>query len=171
MPKANHENEILIFEFISNPKFRIHRSGVIERKVGRSWKPTGTVDKSRGYRIIKYKGTNLKAHRIVYAKFAGLLQAEMVVNHIDGNKTNNSFENLELVSESANRIHAYRVLGHNPNRGNAKVPWEKVDSIRADRAGGMKLHELQDKYCISKTSLHYICAGKTYREDLKNDAN
>lgn len=58
----------------------------------------------------------------------------LIINHIDGNKLNNSTENLEIVTRSRNSKHAYE-LGLNPCRpgeasGVSKLKNEEVLKIR-----------------------------------------
>lgn len=58
---------------------------------------------------VKYKDSNDRAnlpiHRLVMAAFHGR-NDDLVVNHKDGNKTNNNLENLEYVNQHQNLIHA-----------------------------------------------------------------
>jgi len=53
------------------------------------------------------KGKFLLVHRIIYRRFngQGSLQADLVVNHKDGNSLNNKAINLELVSRQENSLH------------------------------------------------------------------
>lgn len=48
-------------------------------------------------------------HRLVAIHFVDGRSTDRVVNHIDGNKLNNNYKNLEWVSRSENDIHAYRL--------------------------------------------------------------
>lgn len=47
-------------------------------------------------------------HRLVAKSFISEIPEGMVVNHKDGNKLNNSVDNLEIITHSENVIHAYR---------------------------------------------------------------
>lgn len=65
-----------------------------------------------GYRVYSLSKNNKKqdfyAHRLVAEYFINNPNNLPVVNHKDGNKLNNSIENLEWVSYSDNALHAYK---------------------------------------------------------------
>lgn len=46
-------------------------------------------------------------HRLVATAFLGLTDESLVVNHIDGDKTNNTPSNLEVCTQQHNRKHAF----------------------------------------------------------------
>lgn len=58
-----------------------------------------------------------KAHIAVAHAFLGPRPEGKEVNHIDGNKSNNHFSNLEYVTHSENIKHSYDVLGRKGNTG------------------------------------------------------
>lgn len=64
--------------------------------------------------ILNNKKRSLLAHRIVYDVFSseGLLEG-LIINHKDGNKTNNQMENLEQISNSDNIVHSYYTIQTN----------------------------------------------------------
>lgn len=62
-----------------------------------------------GYKILTYKKRKLSYHRVIYRKFKGKLEPDLVINHIDGNPSNNSPDNLELVTQCYNVLHKFRM--------------------------------------------------------------
>lgn len=54
------------------------------------------------------KTTRFLVHRLVATVFLGERDRPMMVNHKDGNKTNNNIENLEWVTCRENTFHAFR---------------------------------------------------------------
>lgn len=59
----------------------------------------GHISKTTGYKYIRINGKDVGEHDLVIMKFLGReLREDEVVHHIDGNKLNNSMENLVVMS-------------------------------------------------------------------------
>lgn len=69
-----------------------------------AWKEAGTV-LSCGYRVIKLNGTPYYAHRIVWKIITGNDVIDCI-DHIDGDRLNNKFENLREATPSQNAWNA-----------------------------------------------------------------
>lgn len=63
-------------------------------------------ENQNGYAIVTLDGEQLSVHRLVAKHFIPNPYDHRVVNHIDGNKFNNSVENLEWCSQEDNAQHA-----------------------------------------------------------------
>lgn len=72
-----------------------------------------------GYMMLTFsidcKRATKKVHRLVTEAFIPNPDNKPQVNHIDGNKANNSVGNLEWCTSSENHIHAYKFLGRKAN--------------------------------------------------------
>lgn len=110
-------------------------------------------------------------HRLVADAFLGPIPQGMQVNHIDGDKMNCHVSNLEIVTNSANRIHSYRVLGVKPNGGrgvrnvNAKLTPEKASEIRQRHSEGESYRLLALHFGVTKQAVASIIKGKTWKQD------
>lgn len=64
---------------------------------------------------IKHKTKNKLVHRLVAEAFLDDYDEKLEVNHKNGIKYDNNIENLEMMTISENRLHAYRVLKRRTN--------------------------------------------------------
>lgn len=112
-------------------------------------------------------------HSLVLIAFVSDRPEGLVVNHIDGNKANNTLGNLEWVTQQENTIHSYRVLKHIPHKPPlrygeehhfAKLSQEKVAEIRELYATGeYPSRRLAAMYGVSKVNILNIVNNKIWR--------
>lgn len=76
---------------------------------------------SNGYLQISHKGKNYLHHRLVAITFISNPENKSDVNHIDGNRNNNSISNLKWTTHSENIIHSFLHLGRKSNL----INWNK----------------------------------------------
>lgn len=96
-----------------------------------------------GYPQVTFFGKNkkisVKIHRLVAMAFIPNNTGYNVINHLDGNKLNNHYTNLEWCSHSQNRLHASRVLGHNTSKHQFKkgnmLNSKKCEVLRGPKPG------------------------------------
>jgi hypothetical protein len=124
---------------------------------------------NRGYALIilqlhgkVYKGESV--HRLVAKAFIPNPEGKATVNHIDGNKLNNSVENLEWVTQKDNVKHAYRTGLKKGLRGennpSAMLTEEQVIEIR-----GLVLSQekIASMYGVTRGCIKGIKENKTWR--------
>ena len=139
-----------MFIRISNTKYSISEYGLIRND--KTNKILRIQDNGKGYKKVTLtnngKPYQCYIHRLVAEYFLeNKNKDKLQVNHIDGDKSNNYFKNLEYVSNSENQIHAHKI-GLKPNGDklwNAKFSKEDIiksqisnllgKSLRASRIG------------------------------------
>jgi hypothetical protein len=90
----------------------------------------------------------LHLHRMLAIAFIENPNKYLVVNHKDGNKTNNNLDNLEWVTYSENTRHGYRIgLMKNPTKGT---------SVATSRLNNSQVLEIRDKYIPYKNPMNKI---------------
>lgn len=62
----------------------------------------GTIQRSNNRFKLKYQQKAYMAHRVIYELFYGPIDKKLVIDHIDGDGTNNRIENLRLVTQGHN---------------------------------------------------------------------
>lgn len=61
-----------------------------------------------GYLCVSIRNKQWRVHRFVWVFFNGDIPQDKCINHKDGDKTNNSLDNLECVTYKENTQHAYK---------------------------------------------------------------
>lgn len=105
--QPNINNDIFFYELVKNNLLSVSPDGkVFNNKTG---KELGR-DKNNKYSTVGYydgiKNTYIQKHRLIWIAFNGLIPKGLVINHKDGIKSNNSLDNLEVVTYSENQSHA-----------------------------------------------------------------
>ena len=93
----------------SNTKYIVSNTGLVKNSItGKTLKP---YDNGKGYKKVSlsHNGKIFKiyVHRLVALLFVEGFKVGLTVDHVDGNKDNNNFHNLEWVTleENVRRMH------------------------------------------------------------------
>jgi hypothetical protein len=143
--------------------YTIYPDGEVQNaNTGRFLKP---CDNDKGYLkvylMVNGKKRSKYIHRLVaeiYCKKPRKAKCDQV-NHIDGNKSNNHYSNLEFVTNSENQLHCYK-LGLKPN---AKFNKEEVKSIRRKHKNGQTIKSIAEEYKVLHGTISNIINGISYK--------
>lgn len=123
-----------------------------------------------GYRIVSYRYNGktkcVKVHRIVASTFLKKSNELNEVNHIDGNKENNSVNNLEWCNRSRNCKHAYD-KGLNSQRFRRKLSDDEVKFIRENYKPYSRKFStcaLGRKFGIDESQVYRIIKKEAYKD-------
>ena len=72
---------------------------------------------TQGWEVFRYKHSTIRVHRLVAFKYCENKLGHKTVDHIDGNKLNNHYTNLEWVSHSENAIRSWKNGLARPRKG------------------------------------------------------
>ena len=133
------------------------------------WKELKQVyDKSCGYMIVtladgKGKRQNKRVHRLLMEAFVPNPNNYPHVNHIDGNKLNNSLSNLEWCSASHNTRHAVN-LGLMKPVNEKPVEQYTLDGVFINEF--KSIHEASRQTGIAWQNISKVCLGKRNRAGM-----
>ena len=130
--------------------YEVSNQGKVRRsRDGKTLKPHTT----RGYLQVTLSLRKVKkkhyVHRLVAKAFVPG-DPSLTVNHVDGDKSNNSFDNLEWVSQAGQVLHAYRT-----GLKKSKLDSGDCEEIEERYAKGETMQEIGDAYGVSAPSIHY----------------
>jgi len=138
-------------------------------QLGKFYKYKGRILKqetTRGYKRVTLSKLNITkrflVHRLVSVYFLENTNEKPCVNHIDGNRLNNNYLNLEWVTYSENEKHSYNILGKiNPIR---KLTSEQANYVKIIGIKGKKgnIKELANNYNVDVSTIYNILNNKYY---------
>lgn len=111
------------------------------------------------------KQTTVAAHRfIAYCKYGEKALEAQCVRHLDGDKTNNSANNIAIGTLRENFFDIPLEKRREMYQGKGRFSEEEVMDLRRRRSDGWSLNELGDKYGISFSMAGMIARGDCYAE-------
>lgn len=128
---------------------------------------------ARGYIHILFRDVDdwrrqrmVMAHRVIWEYANGPLAGDLVINHLNGVKTDNRIANLDAVSQKENNRHA-RETGLNPpvrgeRSGKAKLTEDQVRDIFRRAWAGEDQRTIGARYSVSREAVVSIKHGRTW---------
>jgi len=115
----------------------------------------------------KYK--SIEIQRLVAQEFLEDFNPSLQVNHIDGNKQNNSVDNLEMATQAENMKHAINTELLIPKKGEehwaSKLTEKDVLDIRNLYKNGSRIKDISEKYKskVSRETISQIVNNKIWK--------
>lgn len=128
-----------------------------------------------GYGGFKYRGKMTKAHRVAYELFHGSLGDRLALHRCDnppcvnpthlfaGTHADNAADRNRKGRQSVGNRVAYERRPRGSAHPDAKLTEEHVREIRSQLGVGVSLQALATLYGVTKSTIHHIAKGKTWR--------
>lgn len=130
-----------------------------------------------GYLYIILNGRMIRSHHIISYFIFGERMIGAQINHIDGEKSNNSPRNLETCTPAENARHAFKLGLKKAKRGedssSSKVTEADVVQMRKLRTDGATLKSIGEKFGLSIQQVSRIVRGERWshvKKDISLDA-
>ena len=133
-------------------KNRLYKGSIIKPLIGYGGYYTVQLRKNKSKHIYY-------VHRLVAEHFCDKASDGLVINHIDENKLNNQFKNLEFITISKNISHSRRGAGFLSR----KYSIEDVINIRKMKQNGHSLYTICKKLNANSGTISNILNHKTYK--------
>ena len=149
-------------------KYEISENGIIRNiKTGRE---LHQFPNRRGYMVVQIAGKTRTVHRLVATAFLTPEHGRDFINHKDGDKRNNSVDNLEWCSRSENMKHAYKMglkNSYGSKNGRSKLTETDVIFIRKhyiakDKQFGATA--LAKKFGVARQTISAVGNGQNWRK-------
>lgn len=154
-------------------RYQISTLGRVKSLRSKNGRPAGYIKKQAfnvyGYPwVYLWSGEHYKnkvIHRLVAEAFIPNPNNYPQVNHIDGDKTNYSIENLEWCTLLENRQHAARtgLSSHGETHLSARLTLEQVKRIKEEHFEGKSYSFLGRKYGVHSETIGKICRGTNWK--------
>lgn len=169
MTIANLKSEAFFSGLVGTKLLVYPKRGVVTNPAG---KILGTLRSNGYFAIGRYDTANqcyrqISIHRLIWVACNGLpSDPTLQINHLDGNKTNNSIFNLELVTYSENAKHSHRLgLQNNDGENNSQAIFGNKTVVRLRKkfaAGLITIPQIMQHFDCSYSVVRNMLTGKHY---------
>ncbi|CQR03437.1 TPA: NUMOD4 motif-containing HNH endonuclease [Yersinia enterocolitica] len=118
----------------------------------------------RGYLVVNLCSGGVtkthSLHRLVAKAYIPNPERAAEVNHINGDKTDNRVENLEWVTSSENKAHAYKYGLYKTGEGHSRAKLTDADILSICSSEEFSPQELAVIYGVDRSYISYLRRGK-----------
>lgn len=146
--------------------YDIYENGLVYRHKKDDYYEIKPILDHAGYKKVSINITgkfkNYYVHRLVAKYYLKSWNKDLTVNHIDGDKLNNHYYNLEMLSLSDNVKHYYKNL--NTKHLSKYFTNEQAKEIRLlHKQGDLTIKQIAEKYNVIPKVITNIVNGITYK--------
>ena len=122
-----------------------------------------------GYEKIQFSdGVGRKYHTVVHRVVAGAFlenpHNKAQINHIDGDKLNNSVDNLEWATSFENQRHAVELTRRYGERtGTPKLKEADIVDVRFLIGNGVRQYDVAKLYDVSRMTIYRVMSGRNWK--------
>lgn len=150
------------YKILSNPNYLINKRGDIFSLYTNRLR--SIKQNQSGYYVVILDKKTKMIHRLLAETFIPNPMNYPEVNHIDGNKTNNSISNLEWCTRKQNIQHAIKLglLNVGEKNPNSKFTRKQINKIRKLSLSGISDIKLAKMFNTSRSYIWYIKNNKAW---------
>lgn len=146
---------MIIKQIKGNEQYYIGEDGSVFKKL-KPWKT------SSGYYHVKLAGKHYDVHRLVASEFINNTNNLPVVNHIDEDKENNHYTNLEWCTQKDN-VQKYITNGGTPIKNFVNCKLYRGEELIAECESIMEASRIAEQYGCSITSINKYKKNKGFK--------
>jgi hypothetical protein len=173
MRKEKQERILELFEvgkYCADHGGSVYSRSNRKRGLTENWRQLSMRRANTGYRKTTLFGLDgrpiyASTHQLVFLFFRGKFNQTLEINHVNGVKTDNRLDNLEVVTRSENHKHAHR-LGlmnqRHERNGAAKLSKAEARKIKVMLARGDSPKKISRDFGVSYVSVWRIGRGITW---------
>jgi HNH endonuclease len=164
------EKQLLILSLFKLGKYKVNSDGNVYLKISGNWRLVKPFNRnSSDYSRITLIGTKSKyilcyAQCVIWLFFNGTYDENLQLNHIDGNKQNNSLANLEIVTRLQNAQHAVKLglYKRGEESGKSDFTSNQIKEIKSLFSKGYKQIDISKKLKIHKSTVWRVINNKAW---------